>query len=133
MKTLIITNNSKVYKKYYEKREVLFLEDAAYLEVLEKARDLIHGGAGLLSHPMAGSLKPNQTPFRSILLEMREHRETLPGQTGVPIDLQSLRLIENSIEAVKKFLSMKSIPRWPSEIKEDFKTVDLSILDSAIK
>ncbi len=133
MKALVVTNNSKVYEKHGVKMEVLFLEGASGLEILEKSRDLIHGGARLLSHPMAGSLKPNQTPFRSLLMEIPETSRDGTSQVGVSVDFQSLRLIENSIEAAKKFLMIKSVPKWPSAIREDFKTVDLSILDSAIK
>ncbi len=128
MGKLIVTNNNKVYEKHNRKREVLFLEDATYLQVLERVRDLIHEGGTLLTHPMAGSLKPNQTPYRSVMLSKFE-----PVAARLSVDMESLLLIENSIEAAKKFLSDKSIPDWSPKIQEDFKTVDLSILDSAIK
>lgn len=130
---VIITNNDKVYQKHNDVMEVLFLEDGSYLDVLEKTRDLVHRGAKLLSHPMAGSMKPNQTPFRSVLLEGKSHDETPGEEPASRLDLESLRLIENSIEAAKKFLQVKKTPQWPLKIREDFKTVDLSIIDSAIK
>lgn len=130
-KTLIITNNNKVYEKHKDKRDVLFLEKATHIEVLEKTRDLIHKGARLLSHPLAGSLKPNQTPYRSILLEKPSGMD--PEKPSIPVlDIESLRLMENSIELTKRILAVKSIPQWPSKIREDFKTVDLSIIDNAI-
>jgi len=130
---VIVTNNDKVYRKHKEVKEVLFLVDGSYLDVLEKSRDLVHRGAKLLSHPMAGSLKPNQTPYRSVLLE-REGQNEASGRNPVPpLDMESLRLIESSIEAAKKFLAVKKTPQWPSKIEEDFKTIDLSIIDSAIK
>ena len=131
-KMLIITNNNKVYEKHKGKRDVLFLEKATHSEVLEKTRDLVHKGARLLSHPMAGSLKPNQTPYRSILLEKPANYGDSEKQMIPILDIESLRLMENSIELTKTILAVKSIPQWPSEIKEDFKTVDLSIIDSAI-
>lgn len=130
---VIVTNNDRVYKKHKDEKEVLFLEDGGYLDVLEKSRDLVHRGAKLLSHPMAGSMKPNQTPFRSVLLEKDSRNETREKEPASPLDMESLRLIENSIEAAKKFLSVKKTPQWPLKIREDFKTVDLSIIDSAIK
>lgn len=132
MSQLIVTNNSKVYDSHKDAMEVLFLEEATYLQVLEQARDLIHRGGKLLSHPMAGSLKPNQTPYRSVLLEQPERCQDLQANPPV-LDMESLRLIENSIESAKKFLANKGTPSWPPKIKEDFKTVDLSIIDSAIK
>ncbi len=133
MSLLIVTNNNRVYEKYKEKKEVLLLEDAGYLQVLEKARDFIHKGAKLLTHPMASSLKPNQTPYRSVMLDGAEVAgEDEENQRQHP-DMDSLLLIENSIEAAKQFLADRAVPDWPPKIKEDFKTVDLSIIDSAIK
>jgi hypothetical protein len=130
---VIITNNDKVYKKHKDVKEVLFLADGSYLDVLKKSRDLIHRGAKLLSHPMAGSMKPNQTPYRSVLLERVCLSENSGKKPVPPLDIESLRLIESSIETAKKFLAIKKTPQWPFEIKEDFKTIDLSIIDSAIK
>ncbi len=96
---VIITNNDKVYQKHNDVMEVLFLEDGSYPDVMEKTRDLVPRGAKLLSHPMAGSMKPNQTPFRSVLLEGKSHDETPGEEPASRLDLESLRLIENSIEA----------------------------------
>jgi len=127
---LIVTNNNKVYEKYNKKRDVLFLEDATYLQVLEKVRNLVHEGAKLLTHPMAGSLKPNQTPYRSVMLN--DYIAASFSSEKPSLDMQSLQLIENSIEVTKKFISYKTVPNWPLKIKEDFKTVDLSLIDSAI-
>lgn len=124
MKVLLITNNDKVCALYKDKAEIIFLEDGAYLDVLYKVRDYIHQGHKLLSHPLSGSLKPNQTPYKSVVLE--NHKSAL-NQC-----LESTLFIENSIEATKKFQSYKSTPNWTDSVKEDFKTVDLSFLQGSI-
>jgi hypothetical protein len=36
--------------------------------VLLTVRDHIHSGARLLTHPQAGSVKPYETPYRSVLV-----------------------------------------------------------------
>ena len=119
-KPLLITNN-KLAKEYCEKKmECMFLSDCDYISVLEAARDYIHMGHKLLSHPMAGSLKPNQTPYKSVVLE------TLPATP--PEVNESVLLIESSIEAAHKFFRGKSLPNWSESIKKDFQTVDLSFL-----
>lgn len=133
MGVLIVTNNNRVYEKHNEKMEVLLLEDAEYLKVLEKVRDLIHEGAKLLTHPMASSLKPNQTPYRSIMLDKSGSYEGRDEAEKRTLDTASLFLIEASIEAAKKFLGNRLVPDWPPAIREDFKTVDLSIIGSAIR
>lgn len=130
---VIVTNNNKVYQKHKDTLEVVFLESGSYTDVLEASRDLIHRGAKLLSHPMAGSLKPNQTPYRSVLLERANSNGFREENAAPRLDPESIGLIENSIEAAKKFLSIKQTPQWPAKIKEDFKTIDLSIIDSAVK
>lgn len=120
---IIITNNCKVFERYHKEYDIVLLKSRYYLDVLKQARDLIHDGAKLLTHPMSGSLKPNQTPYLSLII--------LKEEKG--IDFESLRLIENSIEAAMKFMGDKELPSWHPEIEDDFRTIDLSILESAIK
>ncbi len=117
---LLITNNNKSYDYSKEKMEVVFLEEGTYMDVLLKVRDYVHMGHKLISHPMAGSVKPNQTPYRSVIIEAEKS-----PQKEV---MESLQIIENSLTSAEKFLSAKSIPKWDDKTKEDFKTVDLSFI-----
>ncbi len=121
--TLIITNNSKVLYKYKHKFDLEFIESDNMLSVLIKARDYIHKGYSLLTHPLSGSIKPNQTPYKSILL-LNDNKS---------IDFDKLRLIENSIETFYKFINNNKVSNWNENIKADFKTVDLSLIDSCLK
>lgn len=121
MDKTIITNNSRVYEKYKNFYEVIYLENGSYTDVLLKTRDLIHQGKILLTHPMAGSLKPNQTPYKSVIL----------GNTCMN-DFKSIMLIENSLESAFKFLKFKKTPAWTYKILNDFKTVDLSLIENVI-
>lgn len=116
---LLITNNDKVYFKYKDKFTVIF-PNISYLEILQLVRDKVHSNYKILTHPMAGSLKPNQTPYKSVLL--------MPSDT---IDYNSITLIENAIESANKFLKFKSLPKWSNSILNDFKTLDLSFMDGA--
>lgn len=120
---VIITNNSKVYEKYKEKYEIVFLEDRSYIDVLEKTRDYLHLGYKLLTHPMAGSLKPNQTPYKTVVTEKKFGKA----------DYESITLIENSLLAAEKFLRFKQTPKWNDKILNDFKTVDLSFIENVVK
>ncbi len=122
-KPYLITNNQDAYQYCSPKIEALFV-DGSYVDVLEKARDYIHLGHKLLSHPMAGSVKPNQTPYRSIILEsLPPTKEELT---------ESIMLIENSIAAAQKFLAGKAAMKWSEKIKKDFRTVDLSFISGYI-
>ena len=75
MNILLITNNILVYKKYREIMDIIFKEDSSYLDILYYTRDLIHKGHELLTHPLSGSIKPNETPFKTIKIGRASCRE----------------------------------------------------------
>lgn len=103
---------------------MLFLDGSAR-DVLVAARDMIHRGQKLLTHPLMGSVKPNETPFKSVALSC---------ETGT-LDLESLMLVENSIMAFDRFSKIKrpnSGENADEEIKDDFREIDLSLIKSAL-
>lgn len=119
---LLITNNDKAeqfFRNCKKKADVVYLADGTYLDVLREARDYIHRGCRLLTHPLCGSVKPNQTPFRSVLICEESTREE---------NFRSVELIEDSIEAACKFMRNRETPHWNEKTREDFKTVDMSFL-----
>ena len=86
-----------------------------------EVRDLVHRCYELITHPLMGSVKPNETPYRSIILKQ-----------GINTDLQSVEIIEISIQTYEKFEKMKSLPKWNQNILEDFQLVDLSLFESSL-
>ncbi len=113
----IISNNPLVEKNY---QDVEFIE-GLYLEVLYKVRDMIHQNYKLVTHPLAGSVKPNSNPYRTVIVK-----------SATKLDNSSLMAIESAIELTKKMLSDKSLRDWEDSIKEDFQLVDKSLIDSAM-
>lgn len=97
-----------------------YVDKEGIYEVLIRVRDLIHNGYKLLTHPMSGSLKSNQTPYKSILILKK----------GDSIDFNDVKLIESAIENYDKFIKNRKLTNWPENIKNDFKTVDLSLIES---
>ena len=65
-KAILITNNDRVYDKYKDKLDCIYAKD--YEDTLIKVRDHVYEKHQLLTHPQASSLKPNQTPYRSVLI-----------------------------------------------------------------
>ena len=124
MNCVMVTNNSKCFEKWKGKIQVDYSEEWKYLDVLTAARDYIHRGYFLLTHPLAGSVKPNQTPFKSILLST----ESLEGAE----EFKDLILIEESIAAYHKFMNNRPLPRWSEKSTEDFRTIDLSLMEGAM-
>ena len=121
----IITNNSLCRDKYQELLPVEYLEGKGYMDVLLTVRDYIQKGWRLETHPMTGSLKPNQTPYKSIMV------------ADLPLDQEEFysqdMTIENSILSCRKFLEIKQTPDWSEEIRKDFMIVDLSLIEGAIQ
>ena len=121
----IVTNNSLCRDKYQELIPVDFLEGKGYMDVLLDVRDYIQKGWRLETHPMTGSLKPNQTPYKSIMVsDLPREQEEFYSQEMT---------IENSILSCRKFLEIKQTPNWTEEIRKDFMIVDLSLIEGAIQ
>lgn len=113
----IITNNPLAAGKYPDV--------AAYLElpvsgIFTAARDKIHLGARLVNHPLSGSLKPNESPYKSLVLSTRQGS----------LDWDSLRLIEGAEDVLQKLPVKRR--NYNERALEDFMVIDLDLLDSAI-
>ncbi|HMA58783.1 MAG TPA: GrdX family protein [Halanaerobiales bacterium] len=121
-KYILITNNPKVKNKYEEKNiKISFMDNIE--SIFKEVRDYIHQGYILISHPLAGSVKPFQNPYRSIILR---------GNKG--LDFDSLKTYENSYEKYQQFKEKKkSKSELPADILDDYQVIDLSLIESAIQ
>lgn len=117
----ILTNNVLICDKFNDTLKVSYV-DGSYIDVLYQVRDRIHTGSVLISHPLMGSVKPNETPYRSIILEDKKGA----------LDFQSLSIIESAIESCKKLLNDRPTPDWSNKVLEDFKFLDMKLLESAL-
>lgn len=118
---LLLTNNIRVKEELF--REGLTVEyiETDLMGLLKEARNHIHLGAKLLSHPLSGSIKPNENPYKSLLLE--------EGSGG--LDVPSLCMIENALRVAEDFLNLGK--RYIEDEKEDrdYASIDLSLIKSA--
>ena len=121
---LLVTNNRLCFEKYRDRVRVDYLEDGSYLDVLVRARDYVQKGSRIDTHPMAGSIKPNQSPFRSVLLSDRK----MDGDEVIENEL----MIEDAVLMTKKFLSDRPVRKWDESIVNDFRQVDLELISGAI-
>lgn len=123
MKNIIVTNNHLVRDKFHELFQVEFIEGLDYLKVMFVVRDKLHMGHQLLTHPLSGSIKPNETPYKSIIIS---------GKKG-ELDQSGLIIVEESIVTATKFIENKSTPNWPESILDDFRVIDLSLMENVIE
>lgn len=112
----ILTNNPQVKADF---KELDFIDDSVE-KVFTKARDLIHQGYSLISHPLPASKKMLSSPFRSIVFNEQKGKKMDPAQVEV---------IENSIAKLNSHLALKGIDLAH---KADYKTLDQRLLESAL-
>lgn len=123
MNGILITNNPSAGKKYLDDIETIYLENTDFIKVLYFTRDKIHEGHKLLTHPLSGSVKPNQTPYKSIVIT----------KDKAQLDIESLEIMEDSIAIASKQINGKKAPVWSKEILEDFQLIDLDLITSGIE
>ncbi|RRD39637.1 glycine reductase [Leptotrichia sp. OH3620_COT-345] len=117
----LLTNNPK-FLNYVNKGIEVDFREVSYLKILEIARDYVHKNYEILTHPMYGSVKPNETLYRSVVLEPKD-----------TLDINSVNLISHAIETFIKFRKNKETPLWQENIKEDFSVIDHDLITNAIE
>ena len=120
-KCILVTNNDRVYLKYRDEVKCILLDN--YEDVLIKVRDMIYDRHILLTHPQASSLKPNQTPYRSIIVYPKNNED----------NMNDVLLIEKCLEVFRAWQDIALTPKkYESRDSEDFKTIDLSIIENVV-
>ena len=124
----LITNNPCFQQSADSSR--LELLDGTPLDVLTVARDAIHLGSVLLTHPLYGNLRPNQQPFRSILLRSSRNEEKSSVST---VCLESILTIEEAMLLYRGYGSRLLDPeRLPVAMREDYAFVDFELMRESL-
>ena len=120
-KAILLTNNDRVVDKFGDKIHCIMCKD--YEEVMIKTRDMVYAGNKLLTHPQASSLKPNQTLYRSIIMYTKEGED----------NTEDIMLIEKCVETFRQWQGIAKSPEsYPEDVANDFKTIDLSVIENVI-
>ena len=115
---ILVTNNPLVAAQFSGIFKVDFKDDDM-IGILTYVRDLVHKGHRLLTHPLTGSVKPNETPYKTVMIT---------GTTD-SVDTQSVIIIEECIQAAQKFA-----PKFiPEKYLNDLQMVDLSLIRAAVQ
>ena len=124
-KYMVITNNPLVRSRLDDTHEVIYLE-LSYEELLKhdqrrkQKQYLTSQRHRLLTHPLSGSVKPKETPYKSVLISERKEK----------VDGESVRLIENAILVCQKFQDKSKY--YKEEVYKDFQLVDWTLLESGL-
>lgn len=116
------------YTNNYELKghvKAMSLVDGSALDVLSAARDKIHLGWKLMADPLYGNFKPNQQPYRTLVLRHPED--------GAAADMESLSLIENSL-AVYGASPVRRLPGdLPADMDADFRYLDFVLMEDTFR
>jgi len=115
---ILITNNPLVCEEYDKKANTKYIE-TDLIGVLTHVRDYIHRGHKLLTHPLSGSVKPNETLYKSVII----------SEKFDATDMQSVKIIEECITAVQKFPQREISDKH----LKDLQIVDLSLIKAVIQ
>ncbi len=116
---LIITNNPLVAACIPEEFAVAY-HNISHREVLVKARDMVYAGHRLYTHPLAGSVKPNETPYKSVVVSKRPQK----------MAQEEALIISGSIETFDKFPPIRR--ELPQRVLKDFRLIDYTLLCGAV-
>jgi len=111
----LITNNPIAKTRLSGVFDVEY-HDVSYLDILIVTRNYIHKGHKLLTHPLSGSVKPKETPYKSVVI----------SQNASGLDVQSVSIIEESIACVDRFRDREI----PASALKDFMEIDCSLIES---
>ena len=116
----LITNNPKFIEENLKDIEIEYL-DMSYIDILRKIRDYVHENWEIVTHPLYGSVKPNETIYRTIVLKENNS-----------LDITSVNLISEAILTFKKFRNNREVPQWTDRVKDDFSVIDHDLIINAI-
>ena len=119
---LIVTNNQMCLDKFSKKYQVEFL-NTGIMDVLKTVRNHVHNGHLLLTHPLSSSIKPNETPFKTVVIT-KSKQEVL--------DYQSVSFIEEAIHTTEKFIKDRGTPAWSDAVLNDFMLIDYDIISHGL-
>ena len=119
---LILTNNPLVVSCMEGRGlyTIRFEPERSFREILVEARDLVYAGHILYTHPLAGSVKPNETPYKSVIVSVEPHG----------FDAQHAELAASAIAVFDKFKPI--VRELPERVLRDFQLIDYTLLCGAI-
>jgi len=116
----LITNNPKFIEENLKGIGIEYL-DVSYIDILRKVRDYVHENWEIVTHPLYGSVKPNETIYRTIVIKENNS-----------LDITSVNLISDAILTFKKFRNNREVPQWTDRVKDDFSVIDHDLIINAI-
>ncbi len=118
---VLVTNNPR-----YKDRSDLpvdYRDGAAGVEVVTIGRDMIHQGWELQNHPLYGNFRPNQQPYRTLLLKKDE---------SAAFDEYGLHLIEEAMAVYTSCTRPLTPALTPERMRRDCSEIDFELMKETL-
>ena len=115
----IVTNNPLVRDCLSDWYQIDY-QEISFREILVMVRDLVYVGHKLYTHPIAGSVKPNETPYKSIVVDKQ------PGE----FSMDEANLMSNALITFDKFKPLNV--QYSDYHLQDFQLIDYTLLCGAL-
>ncbi|MEN1760876.1 GrdX family protein [Anoxynatronum sibiricum] len=123
---MVVTNNPLVRERLPEEMNLLWV-DGGYEDVIVAVRNRVHRGHRLLTHPLAGSVKPYETPYRTIFL----------SDEATDLHHPSLSVLEQAMALLNAFKGktggLNSLRTYRDEHLPDLQLVDYGLVETVIQ
>ncbi|MBE6990534.1 MAG: GrdX protein [Ruminococcaceae bacterium] len=116
---LIVTNNPMAARRFTGRGEVRLREEDTYRDVLVRARDLVYIGHRLCNHPLYGSLRPHETPYRTVVLS---------AEAGAP-DWEECCIFSDALTVTDKF-TLPDRTRMAPSVLLDYQMIDCDLVEN---
>ena len=118
-----ITNNPMMLDKGFTSLEY---HDTDVLGLFNLILPDVAAGFRLLSHPLSGSIRPDITPYKTVLLS---------GSPG-PVDEFSLQLINKAVRYAESLYKLRATPLYKlcsEAARKDFQFIDMCLIEQALE
>ena len=86
----------------------------------------VTAGYRLLSHPVSGSIRPDITPYKTVLLSAK----------AAQVDEFSVQLINNAIRYAENLYQLRKVPLYKlctEQMRKDFQLIDSCLIERALE
>ncbi len=115
---LILTNNPMAAEKFAHCGEVRFYPEDNYRQLLIRVRDLVYVGHRLQNHPLYGSLRPHETPYRTVVVS---------AEASTP-DMEECTILSDSLSRLDSFL-LPDKNVMSEKLLHDYQLIDCSLVE----
>lgn len=117
----IITNNPMAAERFSKQGEIYLYPDDSYRDILVRARDLVYIGYRMHNHPLYGSLRPHETPYRTLVLSERPRDP----------DPEECLIMSESISRLDSF-TLPDQSKIPPHILQDYQLIDCALVQGTL-